>query len=68
MKKDNIGSSFDSWLREEGIYQEVTAPAIKRVLARQDGTTSILTPPLASRPTSAASPPSPARSKLRSRR
>jgi predicted XRE-type DNA-binding protein len=35
MKKDNIGSSFDSWLREEGIYQEVTATAIKRVLARQ---------------------------------
>jgi DNA-binding Xre family transcriptional regulator len=35
MKKSNIGSSFDSWLREEGIYQEVTAAAIKRVLARQ---------------------------------
>ena len=35
MKKKNIGSSFDSWLREEGIYQEVTATAIKRVLARQ---------------------------------
>ena len=35
MKKSNIGSSFDSWLREEGIYQEVTATAIKRVLARQ---------------------------------
>jgi DNA-binding Xre family transcriptional regulator len=35
MKKENIGSSFDSWLREEGIYQEVTATAIKRVLARQ---------------------------------
>jgi DNA-binding Xre family transcriptional regulator len=35
MKRDNIGSSFDSWLREEGIYQEVTATAIKRVLARQ---------------------------------
>jgi antitoxin HicB len=31
----NIGSSFDSWLREEGIYEEVTATAIKRVLARQ---------------------------------
>ena len=26
---------MDSWLREEGIYQEVTATAIKRVLARQ---------------------------------
>ena len=35
MKKKNIGSSFDSWLREEGIYEEVTATAIKRVLARQ---------------------------------
>lgn len=35
MKKRNIGSSFDSWLREEGIYEEVTATAIKRVLARQ---------------------------------
>ena len=35
MKKDNIGSSFDNWLREEGIYEEVTATAIKRALARQ---------------------------------
>ena len=35
MKKKNIGSSFDSWLREEGIQEEVTAGAIKRVLARQ---------------------------------
>ena len=35
MKKKNIGSTFDSWLREEGIYEEVTASAIKRVLARQ---------------------------------
>jgi DNA-binding Xre family transcriptional regulator len=35
MKKNNIGSSVDSWLREEGIYEEVTAAAIKRVLARQ---------------------------------
>ena len=33
--KRYIGSSFDSWLREEGIYEEVTATAIKRVLARQ---------------------------------
>jgi DNA-binding Xre family transcriptional regulator len=37
MKKKNIGSSFDGWLREEGIYEEVTATAIKRVLARQVG-------------------------------
>ena len=33
--KKNIGSSLDSWLREEGIYEEVTATAIKRVLSRQ---------------------------------
>ena len=30
-----IGSSFDSWLKTEGIYEEVTSTAIKRVLARQ---------------------------------
>ncbi|MGB9381162.1 XRE family transcriptional regulator [Candidatus Binatus sp.] len=35
MKKKHIGSSFDSWLRDEGIYEQVTASAIKRVLARQ---------------------------------
>jgi antitoxin HicB len=35
MKKKNIGSSFDSWLREEGIYEQVSANAIKRVVARQ---------------------------------
>lgn len=35
MKKKNIGSSFDSWLREEGIYEGVSASAIKRVVARQ---------------------------------
>ena len=35
MKKKNIGSSFDSWLRQEGIYEEVATAAIKRVLARQ---------------------------------
>jgi antitoxin HicB len=35
MKKQSIGSSVDSWLREEGIYEEVTATAIKRVLSRQ---------------------------------
>lgn len=35
MKEANIGSSFDDFLREEGIYEEVTAAAIKRVLARQ---------------------------------
>jgi antitoxin HicB len=35
MKQKNVGSSFDSWLRAEGIYEEVSATAIKRVLARQ---------------------------------
>lgn len=35
MKKKNVGSSVDSWLREEGIYEDTTATAIKRVLARQ---------------------------------
>jgi antitoxin HicB len=37
MKKKNIGSSLDSWLREEGIYEEVSANALKRVIARQVG-------------------------------
>jgi antitoxin HicB len=35
MKAKNGGSSFDSWLREEGIYEDVSAAALKRVLARQ---------------------------------
>jgi antitoxin HicB len=35
MKKKNIGSIFDSWLREEGLYETVSATAIKRVVARQ---------------------------------
>jgi hypothetical protein len=34
MMKKNIGSSFDSWLREEGLYEETTAVAIKRALKR----------------------------------
>ncbi len=34
-KKGRIGSSFDSFLKEEGIYEDVTAGAIKRVLASQ---------------------------------
>jgi antitoxin HicB len=34
-KKGRIGSSFDDFLKEEGIYGEVTARAIKRVIARQ---------------------------------
>jgi antitoxin HicB len=35
MKQKNIGSSFDSWLRKEGMYEEVSVTAIKRVVARQ---------------------------------
>jgi hypothetical protein len=35
MHKENIGSSFDEWLHEEGLYEEVTSVAVKRVLARQ---------------------------------
>jgi hypothetical protein len=35
MKSKHIGSSLDDWLHEEGIYEEVTAVAIKRVLPRQ---------------------------------
>ena len=34
-KKGRVGSSFDDFLKEEGIYEEVTARAIKRVIARQ---------------------------------
>ena len=36
-KKANphIGASVDDWLRDEGIHEEVTARAIKRVLAWQ---------------------------------
>ena len=35
MTKARIGSPFDDFLKEEGIYEEVSARAIKRVLARQ---------------------------------
>jgi antitoxin HicB len=34
-KKGRPGSSFDDFLKDEGIYEEVTARAIKRVIARQ---------------------------------
>lgn len=39
MKKENIGSTFDSFLRAEGIYEDASAAAIKRVVARQLETT-----------------------------
>jgi antitoxin HicB len=35
MKKQNIGSSFDDFLAEEGMLEEVTAIAVKRVIAWQ---------------------------------
>ena len=35
MKKASIGSSFDDFLQEEGIYEDVQATAIKRVLSWQ---------------------------------
>lgn len=34
-KKSPIGSSFDDFLRDEGIYDEVKAETAKRVLAMQ---------------------------------
>ena len=34
-KKGRIGGSFDTFLKEEGFYEEVAARAIKRVIARQ---------------------------------
>jgi antitoxin HicB len=36
-KKGRIGSSFDDFLKDEGVYEEVAAKAIKRVIARQLG-------------------------------
>jgi hypothetical protein len=33
--KGRLGSSFDDFLNKEGIYEEVTARAIKRVIAHQ---------------------------------
>src|ERR1700759_2890299 len=33
--RGRIGSSLDDFLKEDGIYEEVTARAIKRVLVRQ---------------------------------
>jgi len=33
MKEKNFGSSFDEFLREEGIYKKVKAASMKRALA-----------------------------------
>jgi antitoxin HicB len=35
MKNKHIGSSFDDFLKEEGIHEEVTSHALKRVIAWQ---------------------------------
>ena len=35
MKKTRIGSSFDDFLKDEGLYEETQASAIKRVIAWQ---------------------------------
>ena len=35
MKNKHIGSDFDDFLKEEGIHEEVTAAALKRVIAWQ---------------------------------
>jgi len=35
IKPKSIGSSFDDFLKEEGIYEQVTAAAIKRVITDQ---------------------------------
>ncbi len=35
IQKGRIRSSFDDFLKEEGIYEEVTAGAVKRLLTRQ---------------------------------
>jgi DNA-binding Xre family transcriptional regulator len=36
-RKGRVGSSFDDFLKKEGIYEGVTARAIKRVVARSLG-------------------------------
>jgi len=35
MVSPHIGSSFDEFLNQEGVYEEVSATAVKRVLAWQ---------------------------------
>jgi antitoxin HicB len=35
MKKKHIGSNFDDFLKEESIYDQSTAVAVKRVIAFQ---------------------------------
>lgn len=33
MAKKNVGSSFDEFLEEEGLFEKATAAAVKRVIA-----------------------------------
>jgi antitoxin HicB len=35
MNKKHIGSNFDDFLKEDGLYEQVQAVAIKRVIAHQ---------------------------------
>ena len=35
MKSEHIGSSFDEFLREQGLHEEVTSHAVKRVISWQ---------------------------------
>ncbi len=34
-KNSHIGSRFEDWLKDEGIYEEATSSAIKKVVAWQ---------------------------------
>jgi len=34
-RRGSVGSSFDDFLKQDGMYEDVTARAIKRVIARQ---------------------------------
>jgi hypothetical protein len=34
-KKGRVGSSFDDFLKEDGLYEEVTTATIERVVSRQ---------------------------------
>lgn len=34
-KHPQIGETFDDWLKDEGLYEEVTTASVKRVLAWQ---------------------------------
>lgn len=37
MESKNIGSTFDSWLKKEGIHEQVSTAALQRVNARWNG-------------------------------